>query len=184
MIATHNKLFGILLIFVSLFFFGKMVSKIIERYKTVPLQGLYQNQTNTLDEGQSNLLPVTIEIPNLQIQLPVNYSTIEKGEWVFEGEGAFYLTQSPIPGERGNSIIFGHNFPNAFGKLKSAKKGDLIDITLKNGTKRSFKVEYTQNISPDQTYVLDQTDDTRISIYTCSGFMDLKRLLVVATPAI
>jgi LPXTG-site transpeptidase (sortase) family protein len=183
LIPNKNKIFAIAFVLLSVGLFWKAGQSLSEHYKTIPVENLSLAQLNS-ENNANSLMPIEIAIPKLEINLPINEATIKDGRWVFEGGGAFYLNQSPIPGDKGNSIIFGHNFPNVFGKLRNVQKGDLISVTLKNGTKRDFKVEYTQNVTPDQTHVLNSTNDTRLTIYTCSGFLDLKRLLVVATPLI
>ncbi|MGB2731849.1 MAG: sortase, partial [Microgenomates group bacterium] len=50
-----------------------------------------------------------------------------------------------------------------------------------NGMKRTFIVQVTANVSPDQTNVLKQSHDKRLTLYTCSGFLDTQRFVVVAT---
>lgn len=169
----------LILITLSAYFFIQAGEKVIERYKVAPLGKLETSNLN-----YKELLPTSVEIPSQEILLPINLARVEDGEWKFDGEGAFYLTQSPIPGDKGNSIIFGHNFPTAFGKLANTKTGDIIKVSFNDGSTKEFEVEYKLNVTPDQTHILEQTDDTRISIYTCSGFLDLKRLVVVATPKV
>jgi sortase (surface protein transpeptidase) len=53
---------------------------------------------------------------------------------------------------------------------------------MNDGVKKEFKVEYTATVDPSQTYIIDNTKDTRITLYTCTGFLDSKRFVVVAFP--
>ena len=42
-------------------------------------------------------------------------------------------------------------------------------------------IEYTQVVTPDQTHILAPSDDRRVTLYTCTGFLDRKRFVVTAT---
>jgi sortase (surface protein transpeptidase) len=68
------------------------------------------------------------------------------------------------------------------GRLPKIKNEDIIQIKLSNGEHRNFKVIYTYTVTSDQTHILGQTEDARITIYTCTGFLDFKRFVVVAIP--
>ena len=52
---------------------------------------------------------------------------------------------------------------------------------MSNGEERNFLVEYTSVVDPNQTYILSQTKDKGITLYTCTGFLDTKRFVVTAT---
>ncbi len=158
---------------VSFAVFFYMLSKRYEKIE-VPVQ------ENTAE--QKEIVPTKIEINSLQIALPIQIANMENGKWKFSGEGAFYLEESPLPGEKGNSIIFGHNFPNVFGQLYKLKTGDTFTISFNDDTTKTFEVKSKFNVTPDQTHILNPTDDTRLTLYTCSGFLDLKRLVITATP--
>ena len=95
-----------------------------------------------------------------------------------------YLATSPLPGHKGNSILYGHNWKSLLLDLPKVKPGQSVFITNHNGTKQRFIVEYTAVVDPSQTYIIDATNDTRITLYTCTGFLDSKRFVVVAKPLI
>lgn len=126
--------------------------------------------------------PVRVRIPSVSIDLPVFSATIENGKWPAPSMGVSYLSSSPTPGEEGNSILYGHNWPNLFGPLKRAEAGDTIEIALSDGEIRTFAVVMTDTVTPDQTHILSQSDDVRLTLYTCAGFLDRKRLVVTAVP--
>lgn len=124
--------------------------------------------------------PQRIIIKNLEIDLPIISSTITDGEWETTDQGASYLESSPIPGEVGNSIIYGHNWVSLFGNLLNAVPEDEIQIKYDDNTTRTFVIRYTSTVKPETTSILAPTRDKRITLYTCSGFLDSERFVAVA----
>ena len=80
----------------------------------------------------------------------------------------------------GNSVLYGHNFPSILGSLTKIKPNDKIEIIMSNGEKKIFTVKYTSIVGQDQTHILSQTKDARITVYTCTGFLDTKRFVATA----
>lgn len=124
--------------------------------------------------------PAKIIIKDLNIELPIQKAKSGK-KWQAFSDAVSYLDSSPLPGEMGNSILYGHNWYNMLGKITGAKIGQDIVINFSDGSRKVFKVKYTQEVSPGQISILNPSLDTRITLYTCSGFLDSKRFVVVAT---
>jgi LPXTG-site transpeptidase (sortase) family protein len=124
--------------------------------------------------------PVRIDIERLGISLPIIPTELIGGKWNATDRGVSFLTSTPVPGEYGNSVLYGHNWPNLLGKLVRITPGDMIDIHLSDGSIRHFRVKYTMKVTPDQTHILESGNDTRITIYTCAGFLDRERFVAVA----
>ncbi len=123
--------------------------------------------------------PVKIRIASQHISLPIAPATIKNNEWQLSAEGVSYLTESPIPGEYGNSILYGHNWTSLLGRLPHVKPGDQIEIQYADNHISYFEVAYTAIVSPEQTSILAPSKDHRITIYTCTGFLDTKRFVAV-----
>lgn len=126
--------------------------------------------------------PKRIIIPKISVDLPIVSSHIKKGEWETTTDGISYLGVSPIPGDVGNSILYGHNFDYLFGKLPHLTPGDIIEIEYEDHSKKEFIIRYTQVVTPKQVDIIKPTTDRRITLYTCTGFLDSKRFVVVAIP--
>ncbi len=124
--------------------------------------------------------PSRLIISDVGIDLPVVPSQIKDGQWETTNVGVSYLSTSPLPGDRGNSIMYGHNWTNLLGPLVRVKPGDTFTIEFTNQEKRTFTIAGVMTVSPDQTHILNPTNDRRITLYTCTGFMDSKRLVIVA----
>lgn len=132
----------------------------------------------TIVRSRSN--PKYIEIKSLDISLPIEPAVIKNGQWESTAKGISYLTSSPLPGEKGNSILYGHNWSNLLGRLPNIKTGDKIIIHFDNGSLKTFTTEYTITVTPDQTHILLPSNDNRITLYTCTGLLDSKRFVAIA----
>jgi len=151
-----------------------------QRYN--PQRLAFSDVGNEISESinEEKNLPVALKIEDLDIKLPVFPARSQTGKWETTTKGVSYLVSSAMPGQVGNSIFYGHNYKNILGNLKNAKPGQIIEVKLANGVWRKFRIEYVQTVAPNQTGILDQTDDKRLTLYTCTGFLDSKRLVVTA----
>lgn len=125
--------------------------------------------------------PVRIIIPDLKIDLPIYPAKIVRGEWELTAKGANYLISSPVPGDAGNSVIYAHNWTRLFGPLLDAKAGERVVIEYADKSKKIFVIQKLFEVPYNQMSVLAQTKDRRITLYTCTGFLDSKRLIAVAS---
>ena len=160
---------------VFLLIFGAYL--IFQRYNP---QKLGFNNAPSLSITSSSTFPREIIIADLNIKLSVYPAQIGENRWEATTKGVSYLVTSPVPGEVGNSIIYGHNWPNLLGALPKIKPGQKIEVVFDNNEKRTFKVEHTSVVGPEQTSVLENTPDKRITLYTCTGFLDTKRFVATA----
>lgn len=129
------------------------------------------------------IYPTHIEIP-WYIDVAIDPHTYSAGEWTVSENHASYLTDSAIPGEPGNIIIYGHNKREIMGNLRALKGHEQITLTLSDGSKKQYQVESIKQVSPTQTDLLTQTDSEVLTLYTCSGFLDSQRFVVRAKPSI
>lgn len=131
-------------------------------------------------ENDYKAKPVSINIESQKIALPIIPSEIKNNKWEATTKGVSYLSSSALPGEQGNSILYGHNWPNLLGNITKVKPGEKITINFSDHSSREFLVEYITQVKPTQTEILNNSSDHRITIYTCSGFLDSMRFVVVA----
>ena len=140
----------------------------------------FQNYHSKSDASvNSNDLPQRVIIKNLNINLPVIPAKVTNNVWETTNDGASYLKSSPIPGSNGNSVIYAHNWTNLFGNLTNAKPGETIEIEFKDKSRKTFEIEYTSIVLANQSSILSPSKDKRITLYTCTGFLDSKRFVVV-----
>ena len=121
-----------------------------------------------------------ILIPRIGIDLSISPTKIINNQWEISEKSASYLLGSGIPGREGNVVIYGHNKNHLFGPIRWLEKEDEIKVINKKGEKFVYKVVETKTVSPETVEVLAPTDDATLTLYTCTGFLDRERFVVVA----
>ena len=124
--------------------------------------------------------PSSIAIPSLGLNLPIVITHMEGKKWPTTPSGVSYLANSAVPGDMGNAVFYGHNWPSILGTLKNTKTGDKLIIQYQDGKSRDFTVDKVFIVGPDSTEILAQSNTPKITVYTCTGFLDAKRLVVTA----
>jgi LPXTG-site transpeptidase (sortase) family protein len=142
----------------------------------VKIEGL--KLANEFDGKRS---PKRIIIPQLQIDLEVLKSDIVNGYWEVYEDSASWGVGSGYPGEKGNQVIFAHARDGLFLPLRSIKVGTSVYV-FTDSTWHKYEVNEIKEVSPSQVEVIAPTEDETLTIYTCSGFADSKRLIVTAKP--
>lgn len=125
--------------------------------------------------------PVQVNINQLLSQA-VSVETYSQGQWTIADDTASFLNSSARPGQKGNIIIYGHNKKDIFGHLHSVQKGQILTITTKDTETYSYKITDILIVDPEETEALQVTDYEVVTLYTCTGFLDRKRLVVRAVP--
>ena len=127
------------------------------------------------------MLPVRILIPNANIDLPIVSAKVINGYWELSETTASYGLGSGLPGENGNTVIFAHARDGLFYNLKDVKMGDIVYVFSKNMWFR-YKVNKITAVYPNEVDVINPTKTQVLTLYTCTGFDDQKRLIVQAIP--
>jgi len=126
--------------------------------------------------------PQRVIIENRGIDLQTTPSEIIDDIWQVSNTDSSYLESSARPNEGGNVVIYGHNTNNIFGKLHNAQIDDIIKVENQDSNIIAYKVDSIQSVTPDTIdYVLPK-DEEVLTLYTCTGFLDSKRLVVTAKP--
>lgn len=123
--------------------------------------------------------PATIYIPKLRRALKISDGQVIDNRWTTSLTGISYLTTSAKPGD-GNSVMYGHNLDNLLGDLYLVKEGDQIFVVLSSGSVIKYQVFQEKEVTPQSVEILDPSQDSRLTLYTCSGFLDSARFVVVA----
>jgi LPXTG-site transpeptidase (sortase) family protein len=128
---------------------------------------------------EETALPTRLVIPTLALDLPVIPAHAARGVWSTTTHGVSYLTTSPLPGESGNMVIYGHNYARLLGNLGKVKPGQAIQV-FRGDVAYTYIVHFVGVVDPTDTYIVENTSDARLTLYTCTGFLDTKRLVVTA----
>lgn len=116
------------------------------------------------------------------IDLPVEVMSFGLKGWEVASQAASIASTSAYPGESGNIIIYSHNLRELFGKLSKVKIGDQVKLSSKEGATHLYTVTKRVVVNPDQIDSLRPTDSETLTLYTCTGLFDSKRLVVQAVP--
>lgn len=126
-------------------------------------------------------IPDRVIIPDVKIDTKIKEAKIENGYWqVFENTASYGLGSAYL-GQKGNIVIFAHAREGLFYNLKSIKEGDLVFVYSKN-KKYTYGVKTITSVYPNETKIIGPTENEILTLYTCSGFYDEKRLIIIAEP--
>lgn len=164
-------LFGLALIIYS-----SMVSNLPSIQKAVA--DIFLAEQQEPKETANN--PVKIYIPKLSRTLYITEGEVVDNRWIISQTGVSHLKTSAIPGDAGNSVIYGHNLDTILGGLPYMATGDVIYIVLKDGNFVKYEIEKTAQVEPSQVEILKNTQEAKLTIFTCDGFLDQARFVVVA----
>lgn len=143
-------------------------------------QALAENkQSFSTNKNQELLKPTKIYIPKMDRVLAVSDGFLIEDRWIVSETGVSYYTDSAIPGT-GNSVLYGHNTKGILGGLWRLDEGDFVYVILKNGHFVKYQVSEEKEIKPTQVEILKKTPESRLTLYTCSGFLDTARFVVTA----
>lgn len=176
--ALINKFIGLiflLLTFIILFYPEIFPKNTVDTKNPIKINSALYSSKNTSND------PVRILIPKAAIDLKVVDAKIINGYWELSETTASYGLGSGHPGEKNNTVIFAHAREGLFYNLKDVKTGDTIYVFTKNKWYR-YKVNKITAVYPDQTEVIKPTKNEELTLYTCTGFYDEKRLIVTAVP--
>lgn len=123
--------------------------------------------------------PTRVIIPDVGIDLPVSRAEVIHGYWEVFPDKAAWGSGSGYPGEPGNQVVFAHVREGLFLPLKDVKIDDKVYIFTKDGW-FDYKIVEIKEVYPNQVEVVAPTDDETLTLYTCTGYQDTKRLIVVA----
>lgn len=165
---------GIVLIFYSLFSLWK-------RNDPSRLQFNAENLISETMPQNGEKIATGIVIESIGVSLPVIPARKNGNLWETTPNGVSHLVSSPTPGEAGNSIMYGHNWGSILKNLYKAKKGDKIVIYFSDGSKSEFEINALVEVSPDEASLLAPTARPILTLYTCSGLFDQKRLVATAS---
>ena len=106
----------------------------------------------------------TIEIPKLGLNVPLNQGislrTIDRGPSHWPG--------TALPGNVGNVVIAGHRVTHSkpFRNIHTLVPGDEI-IYVVNGIRSVYAVTGNEVVTPDATWIVNQTQDSRTTLFAC-----------------
>lgn len=125
--------------------------------------------------------PLRIIVPSYKVDLSIVEAQVVNGYWELSETTASHGVGSANPGEIGNTVIFAHARDELFGPIRYIKKDEDIYILTKDRWFR-YRVAETKLVDPSQIEHIKSSDAEELTLFTCSGFLDTKRLIVHAKP--
>jgi LPXTG-site transpeptidase (sortase) family protein len=192
LIKKHQKTLGTLIIVSGVFLvFLAPVYRYYLEQSTVPIEpdvveemvndhGPISAEESLLHEAITDRpLPTRVIIPGVGIDVGIRPARVVAGKWeVFEDSGSYGLG-SGNPGQIGNMVLFAHARKDYFLNLRDVKVGASIYV-FTDSMWYHYKVSETHEVSPTDISVIKPTEDETLTLYTCSGFADSKRMIVAA----
>lgn len=126
--------------------------------------------------------PTWISIPAVDIELPVAETALSGSTWQIADNAISHLQISANPGEDGPIILYGHNTNDRFGPIRWLTVGKTITLNIKGNKSYVYTITKIVEVDPSQVNVLTSEKGQTLILYTCSGFADLKRFVVIAKP--
>ena len=148
---------------------------------------------NIFTEEEAKTIPKTLEnhlvVPVLHIDVPIVWGSEESEILHKLKDGVVRFPNTALPGEIGNIFIVGHSsnwwwdqgkYNSIFAALPRLQKNDEILIYYKD-QQYIYQVISSKVVMPNQTEVLKSSDDSILSLMTCSPVgTSWKRLVVTA----
>lgn len=125
--------------------------------------------------------PTQIVIPSENIDIKIIEAPVINGYWETSDVYASHGVGSATLGTSGNMVVFAHARKGLFFNLKNAKLNDVIYIFTKDKW-FSYKISKITSVYPSEVKPILPTKDKELTLYTCTGFADEKRLIVTANP--
>ena len=140
----------------------------------------FNAQEITKFSSTTGIKPVYIKIYPIGVDVAIKEAIIKDGVWAIYPDEAGHLATSAGIGDIGNMIIYGHNKDSVLGPIRWIKNGAKIEILGDNGKTYNYEVVKTDTVNPDNLqYILPQNKEV-LTLYTCTGFLDGKRFVVIA----
>jgi len=122
-------------------------------------------------------IPLSVGLPKYDIDLEVKPATVSGNTWdMFDDDAAWLSSSGTLEG--GNMVIYAHNKRYMFGPIQWLSRGDVIEVGSESKLARYRVTKTFEGRATDIEYVTDPVN--RLTLYTCSGPMDVKRYFVLA----
>ena len=146
---------------------------------TPPAQAQIESADHEDIKEGAKVSPTSISVESAGINIAIAPGLIREGEWTLYDDKAAWLSSSSVPG-LGNVIIYAHNREGQFAHLDRAEVGDKIVLAYKSNP-LIYKIEDIKKVEPGDVGAI-LSDKDQLTLYTCEGTFDEKRLIVIAKP--
>ena len=179
-VSIIKKTFGIVILLLGLFFIFLPNILTLFPQEIINREPILADTTFSQSSAKDQI-PTRIIIPSVSIDLPITIAPLKNGYWIPSETTASFGEGSSLPTGNSNTVIFAHAREGLFLPLRNVKEQDTVYVMTANSYV-SYTIETITEVKPTDVYTVKPTEDKRLTLFTCSGFLDQKRLLVVAKP--
>jgi len=178
-LRTIKTVFGMVFVVLGLIFLFTVPIPSIPKEEMQAKEPIAAGKEFVANKKESQVKRIIIS--KRDIDLDVTPAKIVKGYWETRKTGASHGEGTANPGEHGNVVIFAHAREGMFYNLKDIKKDDIVYVLTRDRWYR-YKVNEIKTVYPRNIETVAPTDHEVLTLFTCSGFFDEKRLIVKALP--
>ncbi|MFH2097272.1 MAG: sortase [bacterium] len=123
-------------------------------------------------------------IPKIGVNMPIVEGENEKALF----RGSWRVPETSTPDNGGNTVLTVHRFqylagPNTLALADRLEVGDLIIVYWKSAddtiTEFDYRISKTYLVEPNQVEILDNTVETKLTLFTCAPMFSTKNRLVI-----
>lgn len=155
--------------------FWPQASYRVQRAFSEPIQLETNEQKSNIDRSYDHVI-----IPDIALDQKIWFGD---NEWLVN-KGVWHIPGSSTPDRGSNTVLVGHRWlyknPEAavFYHLDKVKTGQRI-IVVHEGKLYNYKVSETKVVEPSAVEIEDATEDSRLTLYTCTPLWSTKQRLVI-----
>lgn len=144
--------------------------------KNLQLELLKPSEQALTEFDQANRIEIPAILVNIKLVPSYTEDALSLGAWL--------LSNSALPGQKGNVVISAHRFQyllpvgKTFYHLDKVQKEDKIRVFWE-GEMFEYSVSEKFEVAPDDLTVLNDFGDSRLTLYTCTPVWNPERRLVV-----
>jgi sortase A len=148
---------------------GQSASASVEAHVTADLASEHGLEVRAMLEsvgavGDADSVLGSIEIPRIGVGGPI----LEGVDDVTIRRAVGHFPETPLPTESGNVALAAHRTTH-FAGLRDVEIGDEVTLRTPDGV-RTYEVERTWVVDPDEVWVLDSTVEDALTLVTCYPF--------------
>lgn len=178
-LIIQTVIFGMTAFIVSFLISKAYPSSVIKIFKNRESPNISQVEKAAI--LAEKIYPAAINIDSLSLSLTISPGIIKDNRWtLFDDKVSWLSTSGDL--NQGNIILYAHNKPNLFGDLTQLEIGDEI-IVVGSGRKQAYTVREKRKVLPSDVEAVI-SDKNELTLYTCNGSFDEKRLIVKADPKV
>lgn len=165
-----------------LLIFGGFVLLLFGGVNYYKIRILSFSQVPVAESVKLGQVPTQVTIPSIKLDLPIETGKIVEGVWQISETSATFLESSAPPKTGGNIVVYGHNKKAIFGSLPYIEVGNEIYIKTTEGQIHIYEVYKKEIVNPTRVDLVSPTGFEELTIYTCWGLFDQKRVVIKAKP--